>query len=317
MTMTADWYPGAHHLDLGGTGWLTVDIPDNVLHIAASSWNINEADPTNLDGINGWIETGYTEAHGYNDQFGNQIQYCSVRASVGGTLNGNYRNRTWEAWNPPGSDGDLNLSGYTPEQCERFSDLLAWDHINNGTLLQDMNDSRPSSHGVGCHRYGITGYNPYRSVGGEVWSTSSSKVCPGTARIAQLPGIITRAKAIANAVQAGLCGYLPKGRVNLTAALARTVTTPTLPKGFLMALTDAEQAEVLAKVQTLTSAVTSLSKTVDKLAKQVAWLHLNETNGAVEGRPFTKTAANFNDTRAIAKDVSMLVAALPASARRP
>ena len=212
----AGWYPGAVKIDVGGNGnTITARPPENVLHIAASSWNVNVDDPTSLAGISGWIEQGSTEAHTYNDQFGYMLQYCDLFLAVDGTKDGNWRNRTHEAWNPP--DGDLNNSGYTPEQCERFSDFLAWDHKANGSLLQNMRDSRKSSHGVGAHRYGITDYSPWNQVGGEVWSTSPNKLCPGTARVNQLDGIIRRAQYI---VDHNL-GTLPPGRVDLKAALAR------------------------------------------------------------------------------------------------
>lgn len=216
-------YPGAYHLDLGGTGGTLVDTPENIFHIAASSWNADPANPTALTGINGWIEQGVTEAHTYTDEFGLTIQYCDLFERVAGTLNGNYRNRTHEAWNPPESDGDLNLSGYKPAQCERFSDFLAWDSRVNGTLLRDMGNSRATSHGCGCHRYGITRYDPWMTEGGEVWSTSSSKICPGTRRVQQLGGIIARAVFIRD----NNLGTLPPGRVDLPAALARGRNQPT------------------------------------------------------------------------------------------
>ncbi len=226
----ADWYPGAYRVDQGGNGnSISARPAENILHIAASAWNVDLSDPLNgSKGIAGWNASA-SACNGYVDQFGAMQQYCSVWSAVNGTKDGNWRNRTWESWNPEGNGsngGDYDASEWTGEQCERFSDLLAWDHIENGGLLQDMGDSRRSSHGVGVHRYGITGYRPYRDVGGEVWSGSSSKVCPGSARVRQLPGIIGRAQVIAAAVRAGRCGYLPVGRVNLGAALARTGDTP-------------------------------------------------------------------------------------------
>lgn len=228
--MTSQRYPGAYHLYFDDNGPMSVDVPDNVLHIAASSWNIDPADPYSRDGVNdgitSWVDQGDTEAHTYNDQFGAFQQYVDLNRRVSGTLNGNYRNRTHEAWNPEGlhgSDAQYNTSRYTGEQCERFSDFLAWDHNENGTLLTNMRDSRPSSHGVGAHRYGVPSGGPYDLVsGGEVWTSHPGKVCPGTARVEQIDGIIARAIVIARAVLAGRCGYLPPGRVNLAAAYART-----------------------------------------------------------------------------------------------
>jgi len=243
-SMMADWYPGAWRVDVGGNGnRITARPPENILHIAASSWNVNVNNPTSLEGISGWIEQGSTEAHTYNDKYGNFVQYCSLFLAVDGTKDGNWRNRTHEAWNPPESEGDLNNSGYTPEQCERFSDFLAWDSKENGTLLQNMRDSRVSSHGVGAHRYGITGYNPWKQVGGEVWSLSSSKLCPGTARVNQLDSIIRRAQFIKD----HNLGTLPPGRVDLEKALARGGTPPVEKDWFEMA-TEAQLEAIVRRI---------------------------------------------------------------------
>lgn len=225
---SAAWYPGSWIVSQGGNGGsITARPAENVFHIAASNWNIDVSDPVNgSKGIAGWNQ-GARACNGYIDQYGNMQQYCSVWSSVNGTKDGNWRCRTWESWNPEGLTGStFDTSTWTGEQCERFSDILAWDSIENGAILADMADSRRSSHGNGVHRYGITGYNPWQQVGGEVWSGSSSKVCPGSARVRQLPGIIARARVIADAVRGGRCGYLPPGRVNLRDALARTNDQP-------------------------------------------------------------------------------------------
>jgi hypothetical protein len=214
--MGNQWYPGAWKVEQGGNGKrITVAVPDNVLHIAASSWNIPADKPLTSDqGIPGWNKTARA-CTTYNDEYGNMQQYAALDEQVNGTYNGNYRNRTHEAWNQ--SSGDLNESEYTPSQCERFSDFLAWDHLNNGTKLQDMRNSLRDSHGCGVHRYGIRAYSPYTEMGGEVWSTSGTKLCPGTARVKQLPGILRRAQQIVDQK----LGTLPPGRVNLNYALKR------------------------------------------------------------------------------------------------
>ena len=43
--------------------------------------------------------------------------------------------------------------------------------------------------------------------------------------------------------------------------------------------------------------VAGLHEVFDPIGKQIAWLHSNEV---IEGQPFSKTAANFNDVRAMA-----------------
>jgi hypothetical protein len=54
-----------------------------------------------------------------------------------------------------------------------------------------MPDSRPASRGVGYHKLGV---KPWVVSGGELWSSSAGKVCPGAAKIAQVPNIIALAQ---------------------------------------------------------------------------------------------------------------------------
>lgn len=89
----------------------------------------------------------------------------------------------------------------TDEQVEANARILAWAHETHGVPLQLCPDSRPGSRGLAYHRQGIDGsfgsYDfPGRVEGGEVWTTAYGKVCPGDARIAQLPAILRRAKQI-------------------------------------------------------------------------------------------------------------------------
>lgn len=64
-------------------------------------------------------------------------------------------------------------------------------------------DSRPTSRGLAYHRQGINGdfsdfRFPGRVSGGELWSGSTGKVCPGDRKIAQRSEILAIAKAITN-----------------------------------------------------------------------------------------------------------------------
>jgi hypothetical protein len=103
----------------------------------------------------------------------------------------------------------VNSEPWTPQQVATLAEICRWAHETEDVPLQVMPDSRPASKGIGTHRLGI---DPYRVAGGEVWSTAYGKACPGTAKVAQVPAIV---------------------------ALSLNPT-----KGFLMALTDAEQTEI-------------------------------------------------------------------------
>lgn len=91
----------------------------------------------------------------------------------------------------------------TPEQVVSNARILAWVHKTHGTPLQLAPNSKPTSRGLAYHRQGIdgnfAGYRyPGRVPGGEHWSESFGKVCPRDKRIAQIPEILSRAKAIVN-----------------------------------------------------------------------------------------------------------------------
>ena len=81
---------------------------------------------------------------------------------------------------------------WTDAQVASLARICAWAHATEGTPLAPMLDSKPASTGVGYHKLGI---NPWRVSGGEVWSSSAGKICPGAAKIRQIPAIIAAASA--------------------------------------------------------------------------------------------------------------------------
>jgi hypothetical protein len=94
------------------------------------------------------------------------------------------------------------VPAFTPRQVEAIARICAWAHHTHGIPLVRCPDSRPGSRGIGYHRLGVPGnFGSYAFggivPGGEVWTDFRGKVCPGDARIAQLPQIIKRARVIA------------------------------------------------------------------------------------------------------------------------
>ena len=88
-----------------------------------------------------------------------------------------------------------NVPALTDAQVEANARILAWCHQEHGIPLQLCPDSRPTSRGLAYHRQGIDGNFttfPGRVPGGEVWTLTPGKVCPGDRRIAQLPDILRR-----------------------------------------------------------------------------------------------------------------------------
>lgn len=103
-------------------------------------------------------------------------------------------------WNV--NDGHA-VPGYTDAQMWGNAKILAWAYRVHGIPLVQCPDSKDESEGIAYHRQGIDGnfwaegyaYGG-RIAGGEVWSTSRGKVCPGDRRISQQPLIIQRARQL-------------------------------------------------------------------------------------------------------------------------
>ncbi len=99
--------------------------------------------------------------------------------------------------NAPASAADI--AAWTPKQQTAIVSLMVWAHKTHNIPLELIPDTKPGRKGIAYHRQGV---NPWRVNGGVLWSSSTGKVCPGDRRIAQIPGLISRAKAIVAGVSA-------------------------------------------------------------------------------------------------------------------
>lgn len=97
------------------------------------------------------------------------------------------------------------VPGFTNQQIETIALAIVWGYEEHGIPIVPCPSSADSAEGIAFHRQGIDGnyisegyaYGG-RVAGGEVWSTSSGKVCPGDRRIKQLlEVIIPRARQLA------------------------------------------------------------------------------------------------------------------------
>jgi hypothetical protein len=101
---------------------------------------------------------------------------------------------------PPGWSNDLD---FTKAQIESIAKIIVWCHKTHGIPIVPCPDSKPGSRGIAYHRQGIDGnFGPFeydgRVPGGEQWSTSKGKMCPGDRRIKTLlEVIIPRARVLA------------------------------------------------------------------------------------------------------------------------
>jgi hypothetical protein len=159
-----------------------------------------------LPGTDGYFR-GLT--NGVNSHFGTGgdgaiWQWVDTAVRSGANGGGNHRAITIEnadmgpqfaAWNT--RDGAA-VPAFTPQQIEANARICAWANREHGVPLVPAPNSLPGARGIGYHRLGI---DPWRVVGGEVWSSSAGKVCPANRRIAQIPQIIARARQLVGGAQ--------------------------------------------------------------------------------------------------------------------
>jgi hypothetical protein len=95
-----------------------------------------------------------------------------------------------------------NVPPYTAQQVESLIFILGWICARYGLPASSIRTSLPDEpHGIGWHRLGIDGNFPTswaywgRQPGGQHWSNTTGKACPGDNRIRQLTEQIVPAVA--------------------------------------------------------------------------------------------------------------------------
>jgi len=137
-------------------------------------------------------------------------QSRDTRFQSGANLEGNHRVIAIENEDRGGPFPDWNVDDphavpkFTDAQVEACAKILAWAHKVHGIPLQLCPDSKSGSRGLAYHRQGIPGAFEDDGrfeflgvvAGGEVWTLSPGKACPGDRRIGQLPQILALAKQL-------------------------------------------------------------------------------------------------------------------------
>jgi hypothetical protein len=160
--------------------------------------------------FNYFNQAGNPTSHFYVRRDGNVEQYVDTQFQAPANLEGNPSLISIET---QGGVQNVDREPWTAAQLETLAGITAWAHRVHGIPLVAMADSRPSTTGIGYHRLGI---EPWRVDGGETWSSSYGKVCPGAAKIAQIPGIIRRARDL----QGGGDGTMAWTDAQIAAAVA-------------------------------------------------------------------------------------------------
>lgn len=164
-----------------------------VFHIAVS-----QRTTKSLYGFFTGAGKGSVCSHMFVDDYGGAEQYIdSKKRSSADYTGGDYTFSIETA----GGRGDDLKEGWSPEALETLAQITAWLHLDEGIPLRLVKTSKPTESGFGWHALGVPATYAQKNrgisqTGGELWSGAVGKVCPGAARIAQIPGIIERAKEI-------------------------------------------------------------------------------------------------------------------------
>lgn len=142
-------------------------------------------------------------SHFYVREDGTVEQYIDTDRYSAADLDGNDATISIETWDGygrvpwPGGQPPA----WTPAQVSALVALCRWICATHGipVRLADNSKPGPSSRGISWHRLGIDGAFPalpdmragrLQRGGGMHYSSATGKVCPGDARIAQIPGIV-------------------------------------------------------------------------------------------------------------------------------
>lgn len=121
-------------------------------------------------------------------------QYVDLDVQCWADSQGNVTLPAAESQGGLGDSAAVNSEPWTANQVEAAATIYAYLHQTEGAPLALMPNSLPTSTGLAPHRLGIT---PWRVAGGESWSSSAGKLCPGDAKVAQLPAVLARAVELA------------------------------------------------------------------------------------------------------------------------
>ncbi len=193
MARFGQWRPLGPDWDAPGRARLTPDIIG--LHTMV----------TGLTGCDAMFRrNGYGGVHSHFGIGGDgtTYQWQDTRYRAAANLDGNHRIVSVETADhgPEFLPWDTRVDAvprWTDAQVTRLAALVAALCEAHAIPCELIPDSRPGRRGIGYHRQGCDGsYADGRVPGGELWSSARGKVCPGNARIAQIPTVIARARAI-------------------------------------------------------------------------------------------------------------------------
>ena len=184
----AYWMPGALHKMLS-RNYTTKSRPKTdaiILHIAVS----------NSDTLAGWFNNPQAGAssHFYARKDGTVEQYLPLEFRSWAGVKSDARAISIETQG--GMGADLN-AGWPPAQIQGILNIINYVRsVYPNIPVRTMQSSKATeAGGIGYHLLGVPSTQTQKlrgisQTGGELWSGAVGKVCPGQARIAQIPGIV-------------------------------------------------------------------------------------------------------------------------------
>lgn len=132
---------------------------------------------------------GCASSHFYVRKDGTVEQYVDTAYRAEADLDGNDATISIET---QGGLAKPQQEPWTDAQVTALASLFAWAVAEHGIEPRLAKDSKPgpSSRGLSWHRLGV---DPWRVDGGMRYSLARGKVCPGDAKIAQIPTILALA----------------------------------------------------------------------------------------------------------------------------
>lgn len=177
------WYPGAIRKEIAKHRRPLTLFNRVNLHVAVS-----EAD--SLFGYFSRSDVGVV-SHFYIRRDGTVEQYVDTRFQAAADLDGNDATISVET---EGGVFNAQNEPWDNPQLVSLAKLFAWAVAEHGIPTRLAENSLPGapSRGLSWHRLGV---DPWRVSGGMRYSKSAGKICPGNAKISQIPGILSAATA--------------------------------------------------------------------------------------------------------------------------
>jgi len=176
------WMPGAIHKPIAKHNKRKRGTVNRLnLHIAVSE----------AASLYGFFSGAQVCSHFYVRRDGTIEQYIDTSCYSAADLEGNDATISAET---QGGVTNADREEWTPQQVDALARIFRWVRETHGVANKIATSSRKGeeSKGLSWHRLGV---DPWRVNGGMKYSNARGKICPGSARIAQIQGIFNASQS--------------------------------------------------------------------------------------------------------------------------